>query len=628
MSARHRYPGRPASPGTALGHLHRTDRPFPVGAPDDPAGDGRTDAAPRPPGPCLAAAFDQVADRMDAVAGGLRTRGENEQADIIEVGALIARDPELRQHAVRLAAAGSDAAAAVRDAVDTQARAIAALGDPVLAERAADVRQVGRRVLAVLHGVHEPPPERPLVLAAREIGAADLLEPGRMVTAALSVTGGPNSHAAIVARSSGIPLLLGVDPGVLDLPDGVQVLVDADSAVVHPVAEERATALAAIAALRERRARLAAARHLPARTVDGHPVTLRVNAATPADVRAGLEAGADGVGLLRTELPFLDAARWPSRARHTIALGPVLAPLAGRTATVRTLDFADDKLPPFLAEDRGADRRGAGAAGGTGGPGRAADGGAGAGLAGGAGAGLAGADGGAGGSVEPLVGRRAPGGAVRRIGRGLPLMLARPDAFGEQFTALLGAAAGARVELRVMIPMVADVGELRACRALLDRAAAELDLPAPPLGIMVELPEAVRRIGELAAEAAFLSLGTNDLTCQLLGLDRRDPAAGPASTAHPAVLRAIAAVVAAARAHRRPVSVCGDAAAHPLVLPLLVGLGCDTLSVAPAALDEVRAAVRGLDHGACRKVATEALALRTAEEVRHLVHGRLPVPPG
>ncbi|WP_435177648.1 putative PEP-binding protein [Actinacidiphila sp. bgisy145] len=612
MTARRRYPGQSAAPGTALGELHRTDRPLPPAAADDPPGrDQDRDRA----GARLVAAFDRVADRLDTVAGGLRTRGESEQADIIEVGALIARDPELRRHALHLTAEGATAVAAAGTAVDAQARAIAALGDPVLAERAADVRQVGRRVLAVLHGVHEPPPGRPLVLAAREIGAADLLEPGRTVVAALSMTGGPNSHAAIVARSAGIPLLLGVDPDVLELPDGVPVLVDAAAAVVHPDDAERAAALAAVAALRERRARLAADRHLPARTVDGHHVTLRVNAATPADVRAGLAAGADGVGLLRTELPFLDAARWPTRARHTIALGPVLAPLAGRTATVRTLDFADDKLPPFLAEDPDED-----------GPARRFGGAGGAGGAGGQGEGGGAESGGVGRGVDWATGRPAVTG--RRIGRGLPLMLARPDAFGEQFTALLAAAAGARADLRVMIPMVAGVAELRACQALLDRAAAELDLPAPPLGIMVELPEAVRRIEELAAEAAFLSLGTNDLTCQLLGLDRRDAAAGPAATAHPAVLRAIATVVAAARTHRRPVSVCGDAAAHPRVLPLLVGLGCDTLSVAPAALDEVRAAVRRLDHAACKRTATEALTLRTADEVRRLVRDRLPLPPG
>ncbi|SEG76802.1 phosphocarrier protein FPr [Actinacidiphila yanglinensis] len=593
-----RYPGRPASQGTALGDLYRVDRPLTGPGPVPPARTAaphgglrtltlpgaRTDPDPGPtgdPGPDpeaengaagpaarIAAAFDGVADRLDAVGATLRAQGRTEEAEIMEVAGLIARDPDLRQQARQLAAGGAPAPDAVRRAVDDQAAAIAALGDPVLAERAADVRQVGRRVLAVLLGGGEPEPGRPVVLAAHEIGAADLLEPGRTVTAALSVTGGPNSHAAIVARSLGIPLLLGVDPGLLDLPDGVETLVDGAVTVVRPAPAERAAALTAIAAARARRERLAAERHLPARTADGHRVTLRANVATPGEVRSALQAGADGVGLLRTELPFLDAPQWPTRAQHAAALRPVLAALAGQHVTVRTLDFADDKLPPFLAGDR-------------------------------------------------------PPGA--RLGRGLPLMLARPDAFAEQFAALL--AAGAGDGLRIMIPMVADVGEVRACRALLEQAAAELGVPAPPLGIMIELPEAVGRIGALAREAAFLSLGTNDLTSRVLGLDRRDPAAGPARTAHPAVLRAVAGVVAAARSHHLPLSVCGDAAAHPLVLPLLLGLGCDTLSVAPAALDEVRAAVRRLDHAACRAVAADALVLETEEEVHHLVGRRLPAPP-
>lgn len=555
MTGRVSYPGRAASPGTALGHLYRTDRPL-------------TGPVPRGADPVrqVADAFDQVAGRLHAVAATLRGHGDEDQADILEVGGLIALDPDLRRNAGQSAADGVPPSEAVERAVGGYADIIAALDDPVLADRAADVRQVGRRVLAVLHGAADPEPDRPVVLAAHEIGAADLLEPGRTVTAALSVTGGPNSHAAIVARSLGIPLLLDVDPGLLELPDGVEVLVAGAATVVRPDTVERLSALAVMAAVRTRRAELAAERHLPVRTRDGHPLTLRANVATPDDARAALLAGADGVGLLRTELPFLGARHWPTRARHTAALTPVLGLLGGRPVTVRTLDFADDKLPPFLADGR----------------------------------------------------------AGGRLGRGLPLMLARPDAFAEQFRGLLEAGAG--TDLRIMIPMVADVGELRACQALLDRAANELGVSAPPLGIMVELPEAVARIDELAHEAAFLSLGTNDLTSRILGLDRRDPAAGPAQSAHPAVLRAVAEVVAAARRHRRSVSVCGDAAAHPLVLPLLVGLGCDTLSVAPAALDEVRAAVRRLDRAACAALAADALSLDSAEAVHRLVRSRLPAP--
>src|SRR5690606_13719598 len=205
--------------------------------------------------------------------------------------------------------------------------------------------------------------------------------------------------------------LLGVEPELLGLPDGDEILLDADAstAVAHPDEEERAGALHAMEAARARRLALAEERHLPAETLDGHRVVLRANVATSADARAAVTTGADGVGLLRTELPFLNHPAWPTREQHAAALVPVLRALTGQVVTVRTLDFADDKLPPFRA------------------PGR---------------------DG--------------------RIGRGLPLMLARPDAFADQFRSLLGAGAGAGTDLRIMIPMVASVDELRACRALLE----------------------------------------------------------------------------------------------------------------------------------------------------------------
>ncbi|MFD5316717.1 putative PEP-binding protein [Streptomyces sp. NPDC127098] len=558
-----RFPGQAAAPGIGLGRLLRTDRQVDLDA--APAGD---------PESLVGEALEAVAARLFALAETLRGQGRAEQADIMGVGGQIAGDPELRAGAVARAAAGLPPARAIDETVTQYADAMAALDDPVLAERAADIRQVGRRALAWLAGERAPGtdvPGEPLVLAAREIGAADLLEPGRTVGAAVTLAGGPNSHAAIVARSLGIPLLLAADPGLLDLPDGVEVLVDGGTngtpaATAHPVAEERAAALAALATARERRAALAAGRHLPAETTDGHRMVLRANVATADDARAALAANAEGVGLLRTELPFLDAAAWPSREQHVAAVAPVLRALAGRPVVVRTLDFADDKLPPFLAATN-------------------------------------------------------PGG---RIGRGLPLMLAAPDAFADQFRALLAAAGTAGADLRIMIPMVASPQELAACRALLDRATAELGVAAPPLGVMVELSEAVAAVDELARDAAFLSIGSNDLTCQLLGVDRRDPAATPALAAHPTVLRAIGEVAEAGRRHGRPVSVCGDAAAHPLLVPLLVGLGCDVLSVAPGALDAVRARVRGLRHADCVALAAEARALDSVEQVWKLVERAAP----
>ncbi|MFI1168220.1 phosphoenolpyruvate--protein phosphotransferase [Streptomyces sp. NPDC020801] len=552
MTDRRTYAGHAAAPGIALGVVHRTDRPLTRTALPHRAGGDHTEQ--------ITDAFDAVATRLLDLSASLREQGKDEQADIMEVNSYIAQDQDLRDQAVKRANDGQPVAVAVRLAIDAYAGTIAALDDPTLAERAADVRQVGRRVLAHLHGETGPAPDQPLVLVAHEIGAADLLEPGLTVTAAISVTGGPNSHAAIVARSLGIPFLLAVDPELLELLDGQEILLDADraGAVVRPGDEERSRALRAMEAARARRLALAEERHLPAETLDQHRVVLRANVATPAEARAAVTTGAEGVGLLRTELPFLNHPAWPTRAQHAATLVPVLRALTGQVVTARTLDFADDKLPPFLARLRGA-----------------------------------------------------------RIGRGLPLMLAQPDAFADQFRSLLNA--GADTDLRIMIPMVASVDELRACRSLLEAAATEAGVPVPPLGIMVELPEAVTAADDLAREASFFSIGSNDLTCQVLGLDRRDPTATPAMAAHPAVLDAIARVVTAAHRHDRQVSVCGDAAAHPLVTPLLIGLGCDSLSVGPAALDEVRARIRRLRHDTCASLAAVALTRKTPEEVWRLV---------
>jgi phosphocarrier protein FPr len=552
MTDRRTYTGHTAAPGIALGFVHRTDRP-----PTSSVLPHRTGGDPVRQ---ITDAFDAVAARLLDLSTSLREQGKDEQADIMEVNGYMAQDQDLREQAIKRANDGQPVPVAVRQAVDAYAGTIAALDDPTLAERAADVRQVGRRVLAYLHGAEGPATDQPLVLIAHEIGAADLLEPGRTVTAAISVTGGPNSHAAIVARSQGIPLLLAVDPQLLELPDGQEILLEADraSAVAHPDEDERTKALHTMETARTRRLALAEERHLPAETLDGHRIVLRANVATPAEARAALTTGAEGVGLLRTELPFLNHPAWPTRNQHAATLVPVLRALTGQVVTARTLDFADDKLPPFLSRVQGA-----------------------------------------------------------RLGRGLPLMLAQPDAFADQFRSLLSA--GADTDLRIMIPMVASIDELRACRRLLQAAAVEAGVPTPPLGIMVELPEAVAAADDLAREASFLSIGSNDLTCQILSLDRRDPTATPAMAAHPAVLDAIARVVTAAHRHGRQVSVCGDAAAHPLVTPLLIGMGCDSLSVAPAALDEVRARIRRLRHGTCTSLAAIALTRETPEEVWRLV---------
>ena len=531
--------GRPGVAGAALGHLRHVDPP--VSAPVPASASGVTGD----PVAAVLAAFDAATADLTAMAAELRRAGQAEPADIADTTALIAEDTDLRDGVLSSIQSGHSADAAVSHVAEEFAGTLAALPDPTLAARAADVRAVGRRVRARLRGqapqVAGAGPAALAVLSGYEVTADDLLTAGTGLAGAVSTLGGASAHTAIVARALGVPVVFGVD--LRGVPEGTELVIDGatGTVVVAPRDAERAAAVAATRTARARRDALAAQRGSPCRTRDGWPVTLLANVGSVVEADAAVAAGAAGVGLLRTEMPFLSAPRWPTRAEHVAALAPVLRQFAGAAVTVRTLDFAADKLPPFL---------------------------------------------------------RGEGHGSPSTTRGLALMLAAGDAFADQFRAILEA--GSDVDLRVMIPMVSGVTELRACRALLAKAATEAGIGPPALGAMVELPEAVAAAGDLAAEADFLSIGSNDLTAAILGLDRRDPALTPALAAEPAVLRAIAAVVEAGARYGTPISVCGDAAADPTAAPLLVGLGVDTLSVAPAALDEVRALVRDVDRTAMR----------------------------
>jgi phosphoenolpyruvate-protein kinase (PTS system EI component) len=564
--------------------------------------------------PALAAirlddALDQVATDLRALEDRLRAGGRTEEADIVGVGALIADDPSLRADARREVGEGRGPAEAVLRAAERHALAIAAIGDPTLAERAADVRQVGRRAAAILtsgsaagdeaaqeqargpdgtapeavQGSTDAPPriggggsprggQSPnrgrgaVVLLADELGPADILgmEDGE-IAAAAAVRGGPNAHAAIVARSLGLPLVLGIDAAALSVPDGAAVVVDGDRGwvTIEPEQPEMAAAREAMGAASRRKATLAAGRSLPVETVDGVGVTLLCNVATAAETRAGLAAGAEGVGLLRTELPFLDVADWPDEAAHRRVLDPILSQLHGRVATVRVLDFGGDKVPRFLSA--------------------------------------------------------APGGADGQA-RGLPPLLRTPDALGSQLRAALRAGAGTR--LRILVPMVTSLREVRLAREELDQAVAATGSDGAQMGVMVEVPSAALLAERLATEVDFLSIGTNDLTERVLGIHRRDPGARPALAAHPTVITLVNRVVKAGKAQGKPVGVCGEAAADPLVLPLLVGIGVGSVSVSPSRVDEVRARVRALSAEKCRQVARAAMRKDSAEAVWDLVRER------
>jgi phosphoenolpyruvate-protein kinase (PTS system EI component) len=529
------------------------------------------------------AAFAAVAAERFALAAQLRADDRSEQAAIVEIGGLMAGDPALVDAAAAAVENGTDAIAAVTGAADEQAAILAALPSEDLAARADDVRQVGHAVVAQLTaGSAVPPPDGDFILVGREIDPADLIRLADAgLTGAISVSGGASSHSAIIARGLGLPMVAGVDLAVLNAPAGHPALLDATAPanataprigrlVVDPDPADLPSSTAAPPATAATSASPASKTSTASpvtktsttpsasadtadppvyRTADGQPVTLLVNAASAREVRMGLAAGAAGVGLLRTEIPFLGATAWPTRAEHEAVLAPPLRLLAGRPAVVRLLDFSGDKVPPFLA--------GAGHT------------------------------------------------------NGLTSLLDAPHALRDQLRAIL--AAGRPTDLRIMVPMVTTVAELAQVEAALIEAAQAEAARQPLLGMMVEVESTATGAAAFAGTAGFFSIGTNDLTSQVLGIDRADPRMRPGLAADPRVLAVLRDVVTAAADRAVPVSVCGDSAADPEVLPLLLGLGLRTFSVGAARLPQVAAWVAGTD---AARAADQAAAVLSAAPAR------------
>jgi phosphoenolpyruvate-protein phosphotransferase len=501
------------------------------------------------------AALDTVAAELARGADRYRAGGRDDEADILETNKLIVEDPALRLEVERLAA-DLGPAESLRQATARHAELLAALGDPMLAARASDVRQLGVRAVRALTGATMPAPSEGSILLTRDLGPADVadlrLEQGLVVGVALA-DGAATSHAAIMARAFGVPMAVGLGEDLLSIRARETVIVDGDdgAVIVDPTTSTLLHAEGEVLRRRDLYEERVAARGLPAVTRDGRTVSLLCNASTAAEVTAGLEAGAEGVGLLRTELAFLEARAWPTEEEHFAALVPPLARLGGLVATVRTLDFGADKTPRFLT------------------------------------------------GIED---------------RGLTLMLSHPAELEQQLRAIVRAAAGAR--LRILLPLVETPEQVRAVRALVGDSDATV-------GAMIETPAAARRAAEIAAEADFLSIGTNDLVQYTLELDRGRPVASAATAAEPIVLRLIAQVVDAAHAAGKTVEVCGEAAGEPAVAALLVGLGVDELSVAPARLDELRETVRKLSFADAAEAARQAIAAQSARAALDLAAGLL-----
>jgi phosphoenolpyruvate-protein phosphotransferase len=484
-------------------------------------------------------ALQSAAAELEMIAATLRRIDRPQEADIVETGILMANDPGLIERVKELViGSGWLAARALREAANESADELARLPDPLLAERADDVRSLGRR--AAVHLIGAGGVISGDVLIATTLGPADVAELGLGATGVALAGGGVTAHAAIVARSLGVPMVVGLGDEVLDVKNGERVVLDGDAGLL--VRNPGPGRVAAVNANSERRrlARQAAVAHRlePAETQDGRRIVVLANAASMAEAIEAWEQGAEGIGLLRTELTFLDAPAWPSFAKQVAFLNLILDRIADRTATVRLLDFGGDKTPPFL---RGTDLR------------------------------------------------------------GIELLLEAPDALTTQLAAIVDA--GRNVKLRILVPMVSGVEQIRSVRRALNLVLE--GRPSPELGAMIETPEAARNASAIAREVDFLSLGTNDLTQMVLGLNREQSKSAPVTDVR--VLTLIDATMRAGREAGIPVDVCGEAASDERTMPIMVGLGADELSVAAARVGEVRENIRTTTFARCQELATEAL---------------------
>ena len=545
--------GVPAAPGAAVGApwIHR---------PPDARGAVRTTV------PAAAAA---AAAELTELAARLDADGRAAEAEILAAQALMASDPELLEAATAAVDGGADPVAAVGDAGETIAATFETLDDPVLSARAADVRDVCARIARHLVGGAAPRLERRSIAVADDLPPSVTVELDRSLLAGIALEGGSRtSHAAILARGLGIPAVVGV-PDLLRFAAGAEALaVDGDGGRL--LVDPDAAALADIAAEAERdvarRQEDATFANRPLATRDGHRVLCAANIGEPGEAAAAFAAGAEGIGLFRTEFAFAGRASTPAVDEQASAYAAVLAAADGAPVVVRLADIGGDKpLPsvPIPAE------------------------------------------------ANPFLGVRA-----------IRLSAVHPDLFPTQVRAILAASARTGRVASIMAPMVADAGDVALVRDLVrDARAAVPDAPAPRVGIMVEVPSAVLLADELAREVDFMSIGTNDLTAYLLAADRSNAAlAQRQDPCHPAVLRAVARVVeAAAAAGGCEVAVCGEMAGDPIGACLLVGLGVDELSMEPMSFAAVKRAVAGHSLAELRAIGVAAQAATSAAAARALV---------
>ena len=512
----------------------------------------------------LDAALATIGQRIAAEAA--QDGGQARQA-ILNAHAAFLEDPDLLAQARRLIGEGRSAAYAWRGAIGAHVEALRGLGDRRIAERVDDLLDLERRVLLALDGREDRGPDLPpgAILLAGELLPSQLMGLDASKLAGFCTAGGgPTSHVAILAASMGVPALVAAGEGVAAIKDGASLILDADAGLLH-VAPDAKALEAAQTALAQRAERLAAARAAAredCRMADGTRIQVYANLGSLAEAQAAAAVGAEGCGLLRTEFLFLERDTPPDEDEQAARYEAIARAMGGRPLIIRLLDVGGDKTAAYL----------------------------------------------------PIGPEENPALGVR----GVRVLMRRPQVLKTQLRAILRGAAHAKI----MVPMVTGLSELRVVRAALDEARREMGRAGrTDLGVMIETPAAAATADLLAAEADFLSIGTNDLTQYALAMDRGNPdLAGEIDALHPAVLRLIAQAAEGGRKHALWTGVCGGLAGDLAGAPILIGLGVTELSMPAAAIPEAKALIRTLSPEVCRRLAEQALQQPTAEAVRALAN--------
>ena len=521
----------------------------------------------------IEAAKQEIREMREIV---LKEAGKSEAA-IFDAHLMMVDDSSLHEMVQGFLNEGTNPEAAWQTAVESFAKMLADIPDPTLSARAADLRDVGKRVLAQLLGMPllENHLCEPSVIVARDLAPSQTATMDhRLVLAFCTAEGGPTSHTAILAKALGIPAIVAIGQNVLSIPTGACVLVDAFTGEVMVNPDEK---MQFEFETRQHHTHAQAELDLqntmaPAITRDGIQAEVFANIGSAQDAENAVSFGAEGVGLFRTEFLYLNQQALPNLTQQIEIYRKVIDALQGRPLVVRTLDIGGDKRVDYLGITQ---------------------------------------------EPNPFLGWR-----------GIRMINEKPDLLRDQFSALLLAARG--TDLRIMIPMVSDIGEVIQARSLLEEATQAVRHKNPDFdiklqfGIMVEVPSAALMVEHIAPLVDFFSIGTNDLTQYTLAVDRMNArVARLASPFHPAVLRLVERTVRIAHQEGKWVGMCGELAGEPQAIPFLLGIGLDEYSMSAAAIPAVKRIIRRLSVQECKPIAEQVLHMATAQDVQKYLESEL-----